>query len=280
MSKFNYSDLKNSIENLTKLNINSFVVGYSFLGEKVMGFHLGTTTGKQILVEGGIHAREYISTLAIIEEIKHLLKKELNFGVYFIPLVNPDGARLVLDGINFISSKTHQNFLLSINNSTNFSLWKANSLAVDLNSNFDALWGEGKFNKFQPSSEGFVGFYPNSEIENQNLINFVKTHHLDGSLSIHTKGEVVYYGYDELSFEELNRDKAIAEKLSTYLNFTAEKTIQSVGGFSDYISKICHIPSFTIELGSDNLNHPISPQFLPQIISSFIGVTEIFEKLI
>lgn len=275
MNNFRYNNLKSAILKLRTLGLDEFSIGTSFLGEEVLGFHIGTKSGRQILVEAGIHAREYISTLAVIEEIKHLQSKSLNFGVYFIPLVNPDGARLVLDGASAIKNSKLKDFLLRLNGgSSDFSLWKANATGVDLNSNFNALWGLGVENKFTPGPKGFVGFFPNSEIENINLLKFLSAHPVSASLSIHTKGEVVYYGFDGLTSAELYRDEYIAHRLARALNFAPEKTFKSVGGFSDYVSEVYHIPAFTIELGSESLPHPITPDNLPQIASSFIGITE------
>lgn len=282
MEKLTYFQLQQKLTRLKK-TFEYFEFGKSTLGEEILGFHIGSTSGKQILVEAGIHAREYISTLATIEEMKYLKSNfmHFNFGVYFIPLMNPDGVRLVLDGPSFISNKTLKKYLFEINNSSSdFSLWKANILGVDLNSNFNALWGKGKFNRFSPGPAGFVGYYPNSEIENANLIRFLKEHKIAGSLSIHSKGEVVYYGYDNLSKSKLTRDKRIAESLASYLNFTPEKTEQSVGGVSDYISEIYGVPALTIELGSDDLTHPISSLFLHKICQNFLGVTNTFIDLL
>ena len=282
MEKLSYLELMKQIEGLKELT-HSFFLGKSTLGESIYGFHIGSKTGKQILVEAGIHAREYISTLAVLEEIKFLLNHPIknNFGIYFIPLMNPDGVRLVLDGIETIHNNKLSAYLKKINNnSSDFSLWKANILGVDLNSNFDALWGTGKFNKFHPSSSGFVGYYPNSEIENRNLIKFLATHKIYGALSIHTKGEVVYYGYDELSQSELSRDETIATIIAQKLGFTPEKTYMSVGGVSDYISKIYHVPTLTIELGSDKQQHPISSDHLPTILPSFLGISSLFTNII
>lgn len=74
-------------------------------------------------------------------------------AICFVPLVNPDGAMLVkysLDGAEFSSRE----FLKRVNNnSTDFSKWKANGRAVDLNVNFDADFGKGESNVFYPAPE-------------------------------------------------------------------------------------------------------------------------------
>lgn len=282
MSKLNYRILKSKLNSIKKY-FDYFPIGKSVLGEEIYAFHIGSYSGNQILVEAGIHAREYISSLAVIEEMKYTRAHftHFNTGIYFIPLLNPDGVRLVLEGYNFIKDENTRKFLLKLNNnSCDFSLWKANIRGVDLNSNFNALWGEGRHNKFSPAPEGFIGPYPNSEPENISLINFLDKNPIVGSLSIHTKGEVVYYGYDELSTTELTRDKMIAEQLATYLNFTPEKTVASVGGVSDFISKYYRVPAFTIELGNDSLPHPLNKKCLENILPSFLGITNHFISIL
>ena len=281
MKNYSFNRLTREIYTYKRDAVDKFIIGSSTLGEPIHCYHVGKYSNKQILIEAGIHAREYITSLVVMEELKWLANKEIDFGVYFIPLVNPDGARLVIDGIDAIKNTKLKKYLLSVNNnSQDFSLWKANILAVDLNSNFNALWGKGKYNKFTPAPAGFIGYYPNSEIENMNLINFIQSHPINGSLSIHSKGKVVYYGYDELSQKELDRDNKIAQSLASFLDFNAEKTQQSVGGFSDYVSKILKIPAFTIEVGRETLFHPISSDSLHEITPNFIGVSEFFSNLI
>ena len=86
-------------------------------------------------------------------QAKHLLKHPellLDGGIYFIPMTNPDGVRLAQEGAGFIRNKELKKNLLQINGGPDFSLWKANINGVDLNTNFDARWGQGKRNVFFP----------------------------------------------------------------------------------------------------------------------------------
>ena len=151
------------------------------------------------------------------------------------------------------------------NNSDDFSLWKANGEGVDLNVNFDALWGEGLQNVFCPASENFVGFYPNSEREVRNLISFMLKEPIDLTLSYHTKGEVIFYGFEVLSEESLERDLEFAQVISKATRYEILKTYGSVGGFSDWVSLQLDIPAFTVEVGNPNIPHPIGIENLPEI---------------
>ncbi len=256
-----FNDLFNDLQNLTKLdNLTFSIIGYSTMGLPIYCFHIGNFTGKQILMEGGIHAREYLSTLFLIKETEYLTTQTIeDGGIYIIPCVNPDGIRLVLSGFEGLTCQKQKDILTLINNgSNNFKLWKANINGVDLNVNFDAWWGKGVQNVFCVAPENFVGYYPNSEREVNNLINV--TFEINPSLTIswHTKGEVIYYGFDALTASEITRDRLIAEQFSNLNGYAVIKTSNSVGGYSDWVSLNLRVPAFTIEIGNPNLSHPIT----------------------
>lgn len=260
-----FSELINSIENLANLtNVTTEVIGFSTFNNPIYAFHVGSFAGKQVFMEGGIHAREYLSTLFLIEEIKFLneMYQTNQFsegGFYVVPLVNPDGVALVLDGIKSVKCEIQKQVLTLINNgSNNFNLWKANGLGVDLNVNFNAEWGKGNQNKVCPNSENFIGFYPESEREVQVLLNYVKQTNPGLTISWHTKGEVIYYGFYTLSSNSLARDYNIALELSKVNGYQVIKTEGSVGGFSDWVSLNLDVPAYTIELGSSAIPHPLT----------------------
>ena len=264
-------ELLKQIEELSDVEgIETELIGLSTFSNPIYAFHVGNKTGKQVLMEGGIHAREYLSTLFLIEEIKFLAEQFKNGvfdgGFYVVPLVNPEGVGLVLDGLSGVNCKTQQEILKFINNnSEDFSLWKANGTGVDLNVNFNAEWGKGSQNVFCPNFQNFVGFYPESEREVNVLINFAKSINFDISLSWHTKGEVIYYGFYTLTNAQIERDYNIAVKMAEFNGYKVVKTEGSVGGFSDWVSLNYGLPAFTIELGNAMLMHPLGVENLPVV---------------
>ena len=259
-----YEELVTDITSLSTLeNVDFFIVGYSTMGQPIYGMHLGSYEGKQELIEGAIHAREYFVTPLLCRIVRYLSEQEFSGGIYVLPLVNPDGVRLVLDGVDWIKCAATRNFLLNVNNGqTDFSQWKANALAVDLNVNFDALWGTGTQNVFCPSPGNFVGYYPNSERETRLLIDFAYSVQPNITLSFHTKGEVIFYGFDTLTADELDRDKNIAESISKINGYAVTKTEGSVGGFSDWVSLYLGVPAFTIEVGPISAPTPVPLEYL------------------
>ena len=262
-----FDEINAQILSLSTLpNVDFFIVGYSLLGKPVYGAHVGNYEGNQLLIEGAIHGREYITAPLIVDLVKYVYNKPIDGGIYFIPMTNPDGVQLVLEGVkNFPCEKLRQ-FLINVNNgSEDFSQWKADANAVDLNVNFNASWGGGSQNVFCPAPGNFVGYYPNSEREVNNLINFTLKNQPNATISYHTKGEVIYYGFEALSDAGVARDFAIAESIRNVTGYQIIKTENSTGGYSDWVSLNLNVPAYTIEVGNANIVHPIGEDQLPLI---------------
>lgn len=244
-------------------NVEFGILGTSTLGLPIYLAHIGNKDKDQIIVEASIHAREYVTALVAFEQVKHLAKMSLEFGIYFVLCANPDGVGLVLEGKNFaLLNEKRKSCLVEINKGNDFSHWKANINGVDCNVNFDALWGKGKSNVKKCGSANYIGTHPNSEIEVKNLIDLTKQIGPVLTLSYHTKGNVVYYGFEVLAKEQIKRDLLLAKAIAKTNGFKTVKTVKSTGGYSDYVSFCFGVPALTIEFGEDKLNHPISEKFL------------------
>lgn len=263
-----YQDLVNRILQLQEEGLEIFNAGKSVLGKNILATHVGEYSGTQILIQGGIHAREYISSLLMIEQARNLFLTDAvkNGGIYFLFLTNPDGAQIALDGINAIPCEiTKQYLTLANNGSTDFSQYKANVNLVDLNTNFNASWGGGSQNVFCPNTENFIGFYPESEREVQSLIKFTLQTRPSLTISYHSKGNVIYWGFENQSEQDLERDRTIGEALSETTGYPLVFTENSTGGYKDWCINSLKIPAYTIEVGRDELSHPITEEYLPEI---------------
>lgn len=262
-----FQELLQRIVNLQDEGLELFNIGQSTLGKNILATHIGSFDGTQIIIQGGIHAREYISTLLMIEQARYLNANDLvtEGGIYFVFLTNPDGAEIVLDGINNLPCEITKQYLTLANGSDDFSQYKANVNLVDLNTNFDVDWGTGSQNTFCPNTENFIGFYPNSEREVQNLINFTNRIRPALTISYHSKGEVIYYGFAGESEENIVRDRMIGEQLSELTGYPLIFTEASSGGYKDWCIRYLQIPAYTIEVGDENLPHPIGEENLPLI---------------
>lgn len=263
-----YQELINQILQLQEEGLEIFNVGKSTLGKNILATHVGRFSGPQILIQAGIHSREWITSFLLVEQARYLHNNDLieNGGVFFIFITNPDGVEIAMDGIDVVDCDITRRYLTYANNENlDFSQFKANINLVDLNTNFDAKWGEGAQNVFCPATENFVGFYPNSEREVQNLINFTLKNKPLLTISYHSKGNVIYYGFTDESEKNLSRDREIGEVLSEQTGYPLILTENSTGGYKDWCINTLKIPSYTIEVGDETLSHPIGYENLPEI---------------
>ena len=263
-----YQELINQILQLQEEGLEIFNVGQSTLGKNILATHVGEYSGTQIIVQAGIHSREWITSLLLVEQARYLHNNQLvtSGGIYFVFITNPDGIEIALDGIDVVNCEITRNYLISANNENlDFSTFKANINLVDLNTNFNANWGKGKQNVFCPATENFVGYYPESEREVRNLINLTLKNKPLLTISYHSKGNVIYYGFENQSEENVSRDKMIGETLSEITGYPLIFTENSTGGYKDWCINTLKIPAYTIEIGDENLPHPLEIETLPEI---------------
>lgn len=241
-----YADYK-KIER--ELNGKSETIGRSFFGRNIYAVKFGRGG---ILIHGGIHAREHITSEIVLRLIKYNFKYKLLKNVCFIPQVNPDGAELVINGIESIpfGFDFYAKELLTINCGNDFSLWKANGRAVDLNLNFDADWGKGLGNIRHKASHGYIGEKPLSESETRALVDLTNSENYVMTFSFHAKGEELYYGYrGKDDFPYLTNEIALS------LGYPQKTTNGSTGGYKDWCVLKKGIPSFTVEFGKEESNY-------------------------
>ncbi|MBQ8451957.1 MAG: hypothetical protein IJ538_04210 [Clostridia bacterium] len=212
-----------------------------------------------------VHGRESIATDMVCKMIDDgIFNKIKDFNLSFILMANPDGVELSNYGIKSAPVWARKELLEFNKNSTEFSLWKANGRGVDINNNFDANWGTNVHSN-EPASSGFDGNFAESEPETQALVRYTKKINPFITISYHSKGEEIYYNFFQKE-RFLERDKKIAERFASstgYVIKNPEKT--SSGGYKDHCVMNLKIPALTIELGSDNLTHPIKLENLNEI---------------
>lgn len=212
-----------------------------------------------------VHARENITTDVLFEMIdKGLFEKIKNFNLSFIVMANPDGVELQSGNIGSFPKDVQKKLVDMNGGSSDFSMWKANASGVDINNNFDARFGTN-VHSLVPSSQGFVGDCPLSENETQAICDYTMKMKPFITISYHTKGEEIYFNFFQ-DKKRLLRDEKIAKRFSKstgYKIVNVEKS--SSGGYKDWCVEKLKIPALTIELGSDELPHPIKKEHLQEI---------------
>ena len=225
-----------------KTRFEKGVIGFSELNEPIYYFAVEKSPSPVIIVQSAIHAREYITAYLSLYLTEDFFRRGNRGKVYFIPVVNPDGVKIAL--------KENP-------------LYKANGRGVDLNVNFDAGWGTGEKNVKSAGAENFIGKFPFSESETRALRDFTLLIKPDATLSFHSKGEEIYYGYKESATK---KDEMIANALGRYSGYAVKKSAGSAGGYKDWCVDKLKIPAFTVEVGNDKLSHPLSKSALKDVI--------------
>lgn len=245
------------------------IIGHSVLKQPIIAYQLGNPTApRRILITAGMHAREWISSLALQNWLNQNPNLPADTCVTAVVCCNPDGAKLAMGHSLHLSQRRRRLLIHTNRNSDDFRLWKANLRAVDLNVNFDAGWGQGRSNLTMIAPANYIGPEPHSEPENRALLHLLCHYRPTVSIALHTKGQLIYYSRLE--------DQQTAEQLAQKIGFQAELSDASYGGLTDYLALRCCVPSFTVELGDDTLKHPIGKEHLPAIIPTLTQILNYF----
>lgn len=222
------------------------IVGISRLGREIPLYHGGENA--KVLLVAGTHAREHITC----EVLKKLAKSEgKGLNIDYLPILNIDGVLLARFGIDSVGNDFLRRKLLSLNKgSEDFSLWKANAFGVDINVNFNADWGEGKYNETVEGSENYIGAIPESEPETQCAVSVLKRKY-SLVVSYHSLGEEVYWGYEN-NFRHYDE----AKKYADYVGYKLKRSENSCGGMKDYYALTNDGLGLTVEIGEEIYGHP------------------------
>ena len=219
------------------------IIGVTRLKKPIFAYR----TGKNpvTLIVASVHAREYV-TSSLVTEL--FCDCGLSFDV--VPILNEDGVDLCLYGVDRLDNEWGKR-LVKINGSKDFSLWKANAFAVDINVNFDAEWGRGKSNVKIPSPANYIGDYPESEPETKAIAGLLRRNTYAQVVAYHAKGEVVYHG-----FLNNHRHYDLAKRYAESIGYDLTTAEGSTGGLKDYFDVISDGLGLTVEVGKDVFPHP------------------------
>ncbi len=262
---YDSNELEKEIEKLIFMYpfIKKDIVGYSVLGKPIYQLTIGNGP-KKIHMNGSFHANEWITTSVMMywlhEYVDALGNGSIRINghdvqsIYkettlsFVPMVNPDGVDLVLNGLPH--DNTYEAGLLQMNDlSIDFSQWKANIRGIDLNNQYPVNWDIEKARKIPktPAPRDYPGDAPLTEPEAIALSNLVKKQHFDRVLAFHTQGEEIYWGYLRKEPEEA---EAIVREFERLSGYKAVRDIDSHAGFRDWFVHDYRKPGYTIELGN------------------------------
>jgi g-D-glutamyl-meso-diaminopimelate peptidase len=280
---YDFSRMMNDIRRL--LSVYPFLrapsIGDSVLGNAIPEVIIGNG-GKRVHYNGSFHANEWITTPILMtflndyclsltnqNSIRGLVTSQLYQQTFLsiVPMVNPDGVSLVLNGPP--ENETWRNRVIELNNgSSNFSGWKANIRGVDLNDQFPAKWElEKARNPGQPGPRDYVGEHPLSEPEAIAMADMTRRRDFARVLAFHTQGEVIYWGFENLEPPE---SEILVNEFARVSGYQPVKTIESYAGYKDWFIQDWRRPGFTVELGRGTNPLPLS-QF-DEIYQKALGI--------
>lgn len=226
-----------------------FQIGYSVLEEPLWLVRIGTGPRK-IHINACVHANEWLTSWVVWDGLNFLLEPEFacllnQCTMDFVPMVNPDGANICIDG------RTE---------------WKANANGVDLNDQFPAGWLVEKNRRqiFQSGPQDFAGDLPLSEPEAQALVRLVRQSDYQSVLSVHAQGEEIYWNYRGY---EPRHSSEWAAQLAAVSGYAAVELSNSDAGFKDWFIQEFARPGFTVEIGIGRNPLPLSD--FPDICQRF-----------
>lgn len=257
-------------------------------------FRIGSANApKKVLIFGGIHGREYMTSQLLMEQTTEFLMKLCRTrckeyekimegkAIHIVPMANPDGVTISQMGAMGIKNPDLKSMVEEIAlreggrhpQGNYFSRWKANAKGVDLNRNFDALWENCEDAVQQPSRECYKGQNPESETESRALAELTRQEGFLRTISYHSSGAVIYWDFyqeGELRLNTWKFAKAMGE--ITGYEVLGKNGEQSSGGYKDWALLKMGIPSLTIEIG--RLESPLPASSFGEIFMENRGVWE------
>ncbi|SFD77341.1 gamma-D-glutamyl-{L}-meso-diaminopimelate peptidase I Metallo peptidase. MEROPS family M14C [Lentibacillus persicus] len=262
-SNYTFDKFTNDVSRL--LTVYPFIVreaiGTSVMGKEIVELRIGTGS-KHIHVNGSFHANEWITTPVIMRFLNDYVLaltngipiRGLNLLPYFfettlslVPMVNPDGVNLVINGAS--AAGNYEEDVLMINNqNADFSNWKANIKGVDLNNQYPARWEmEAARKPDSPQPRDYPGPHPLSEPESLTMAELAENRNFSRVNAFHTQGEVIYWGFEGL---EPPIAQEIVNEYSRVSGYQPIRYVDSYAGYKDWFIQEFRRPGFTIELGT------------------------------
>ncbi len=249
-------------------------------GRQLTMIKIGTGSNR-VQWNASFHANEWITTPILIslldDHLWHLTNSDSSehqrriatyeqTSLYVIPMVNPDGVELVING----PSVDNEQKVVAINSgSYDFTGWKANIEGVDLNDQFPAGWEIEKEsnNVSSPAPRDYPGAAPLNQPESRAMAELARQIPFNLVIALHTQGEEFYWGYEGL---EPPISQRYASLFSASSGYRAVRYVDSHAGYKDWFIYEFRKPGFTFELGSGV--NPLPLDQFPEIYAAMAPV--------
>lgn len=201
------------------------------------------------------------STLYLENEYQHMLYQHCTyellqtFTILFIPILNPDGYMISLEGFNSLKN-THLK-----ENCLQYGIpaeqWKFNARGIDINRNFPSKLWRQKSRTDKAASEN----------ETKVLMEVFHQYNPLGFLDFHSRGEAIYYYRNTMPDAYNEKQYKIANRLKDITNYSLMPpedevdTDDSGGNTVHYFSEQFGKPALTIETVEENASFPLDPDY-------------------
>ncbi|SET32848.1 g-D-glutamyl-meso-diaminopimelate peptidase [Salinibacillus kushneri] len=282
--EYSYDNLIKNMQQLAYIYpfMSLFEIGQSVMGKPIPELVIGNGT-KKVHWNGSFHANEWITTPIMMTFLNDYLLSLTNqkpirglhvHPLYYetllsvVPMVNPDGVNLVLEGPP--EETYYRDLVLDINNGrSDFTHWKANIRGVDLNNQYPARWEIEQERKEQkPAPRDYPGETPLTEPEANAIADLTVNRDFDRLLAFHTQGEVIYWGFEK---SEPAVAETIVNEFARVSGYEPIRTVDSYAGYKDWFIQEWQRPGYTVELGEG-----VNPLPLSQFEEIYQEATGIF----
>lgn len=273
---YTYEILENNIEALSKRYpfMKYDTIGTSVDGRNLYRIRIGEGDN-HVIYNGAHHANEWITTPVLMKWLEVFLEVYSRKGsirgydteqiwdyatIDIVPMVNPDGVELVINGIDDINANKEELIEWNFDND-DFSNWKSNINGVDLNRNYDAGWEEYKQLEMELGVTGpgpylYGGTEPESEPESAAMANITRDIDTRLVLAYHSQGQVIFWNFRDLQPEiSLYIGEAFAD--ASGYELASEDLSASLAGYKDWYIQEFRKPGYTIEVGMGENPLPI-----------------------
>ncbi len=267
-------ELENSILSAYK-NIKKFVIAKTTLCRDINAYAVGKVGG--VLLCGAFHGMERLTSEILyrflddvckkMEEDSDMCKKIEKTGLTIVPMVNPDGVEISVNGVQTAGALSELVSESLIKAGIPYNKWQANAKGVDINHNFDAGYEKVKENEKKmginaASPTRYGGEYAESEKETKALCELCRMYDFSIAVALHTQGREIYYDFSDNTPKESLRLANAMSDLSGYA-VSHPNGIAIGGGFKDWFIESFRRPAFTLEVGLGE--NPLEP---------YVAVTE------
>jgi len=261
--------------------VSLYTIGYSSEGRPLKVLKIGKSGNnkKAIWIDGGIHAREWISPASVTYILKEFVEHSgsyssllSHYDIFIMPDMNPDGYEY---------SRNYDRMWRKTRSRNPGS----SCIGTDPNRNWGYEWG-GKGASTQPCTETYRGAYAFSEPETAAVRDFIlaRRYDIDMYLTFHSYGQMVLYpwGYerldhnDEYELDRMGRVAARAMGGGYRVGSAAKVLYPAAGGSDDWAKGGAGIRySYTIELPDTGTYGFILPASrITQVGEAALGATK------